>query len=86
MPLHREHWQFVFLFLTVPIQYFIVQQSGSSESFRSHQISVLIKQVQEYYDRWFKVDSWIKWLRSLLESKPALKTCSYNFNFRRTNF
>ena len=69
MPLQREHLQFAFLFLTVPIQYFIVQQSGSSESTRTHQISTLINQVKETYNRWFKVDSWIKWLKSVLESK-----------------
>ena len=69
MPLQREHWQFAFIFLIVPIQYYIVQHSGSSESSRTHQISVLIKQVQEFYDRWFRVESWVKWLRTLLESK-----------------
>ena len=69
MPLQREHWQFAFILLIVPIQYYIVQHSGSSESSRTHQISVLIKQVQEFYDRWFRVESWVKWLRTLLESK-----------------
>ena len=69
MPLQREHLQFAFLFLTVPIQYFIVQQSGSSESTRTHQISTLINQVKETYNRWFRVDSWIKWLKGVLESK-----------------
>ena len=69
MPLQREHLQFAFIFLAVPIQYFIVQQSGSSESTRTHQISALINQVKETYNRWFKVDSWLKWLKSVLESK-----------------
>ena len=69
MPLQREHLQFAFIFLAVPIQYFIVQQSGSSESTRTHQISTLINQVKETYNRWFRVDSWIKWLKGVLESK-----------------
>ena len=72
MPLEVGHLQFAFLFLSVPIQYFIVQQSGSSESHRTHQISVFIKQIKDFYQRWFRVESWVKWLRDLLDGK--LKT------------
>ena len=74
MPLEVGHLQFAFLFLSVPIQYFIVQQSGSSESHRTHQISVFIKQIKDFYQRWFRVESWVKWLRDLLDGK--LKTVS----------
>jgi len=80
MPLEVGHLQFAFLFLSVPIQYFIVQQSGSSESHRTHQISVFIKQIKDFYQRWFRVESWVKWLRDLLDGKlttvSKMENCS----------
>ena len=67
MPLfQREHVQFAILFLCVPIQYFIVQNSGSSESSRTHQISLIVKQIQDFQRYWLSPESWTKWYKKLL--------------------
>merc|ERR1712223_939090 len=66
MPLQREHLQFALLFLCVPIQYFIVQNSGTSESSRTHQISLIVKQIQDFQRYWLSPVSWTKWCKKLL--------------------
>jgi len=66
MPLQREHLQFALLFLCVPIQYFIVQNSGTSESSRTHQISLIVKQIQDFHRYWLSPESWTKWCKKLL--------------------
>jgi hypothetical protein len=66
MPLQREHLQFALLFLCVPLQYFVVQYSGTSESTRSYNISLIIKQIRDFRDSWFKIEPWIEWTKKLL--------------------
>jgi len=69
MPLQRDHIQFVILFLCVPFQYFFVLYTGSSEQSRSYQLSLLVKQIQEFQKDWFTTASWTKWLKeNLLEN------------------
>ena len=64
MPLfQREHVQFAILFLCVPIQYFIVQNSGSSESSCTH---LIVKQIQDFQRYWLSPVSWTKWCKKLL--------------------
>jgi len=64
MPLfQREHVQFALLFLCVPIQYFIVQNSGSSESSCTH---LIVKQIQDFQRYWLSLVSWTKWCKKLL--------------------
>ncbi len=62
MPLQRDQAHFLLLFLCVPLQYFVVQYTGSNESTRSFHISQIVKQAQDFYRDWFKLESWIKWL------------------------
>ena len=42
MPLQREHIQFAVLFFSVPLQYFVVQHMGSSETSRTYAISQMV--------------------------------------------
>ena len=70
MPLQREHLQFALLFLCVPIQYFIVQNSGTSESSRTHQISLIVKQIQDFRKHWLSTESWTQWYRKILLDRP----------------
>lgn len=70
MPLQREHVQFALIFLCVPIQYFIVQNSGSSESSRSHQISLIVKQITDFQKHWLSPESWTKWCQKILLDRP----------------
>ena len=71
MPIQREHFQFFLIFLCVPIQYWIVNQSGSTESARSYQLSLIIQELKDFHTKYFKVESWIKWLKELqVEQRP----------------
>ena len=71
MPLfQREHVQFALIFLCVPIQYFIVHNSGSSESSRTHQISLIVKQIQDFRKHWLSTESWTQWCRKILLDRP----------------
>ena len=70
MPFQREHVQFALIFLCVPIQYFIVQNSGSSESSRSHQISLIVKQITDFQKHWLSPESWTKWCQKILLDRP----------------
>ena len=87
MPLQREHVQFALIFLCVPIQYFIVQNSGSSESSRSHQISLIVKQITDFQKHWLSPESWTKWCQKILLDRPdpgtgTVNSFDYCFNFR----
>lgn len=44
---------------------------GSSESSRTYQLSVLVKEAQDFYVKWFDVRSWSKWLKNLVEEKEG---------------
>ena len=71
MPIQREHFQFFLIFLCVPIQYWIVNQSGSTESARSYQLSLIIQELKDFHTKYFKIESWVKWLKELqLEQRP----------------
>ena len=71
MPIQREHFQFFLIFLCVPIQYWIVNQSGSTESTRSYQLSLIIQDLKDFHTKYFKIESWIKWLREMqVEQRP----------------
>ena len=63
MPLQRDHIQFVIPFLCVPFQYFFVLYTDTSEQSRSYQLSLLVKQIQEFQKDWFTTSSWTKWLK-----------------------
>ena len=78
MPLQREHVQFALIFLCVPIQYFIVQNSGSSESSRSHQISLIVKQITDFQKHWLSPESWTKWCQKILLDRPDPGTGTVN--------
>ena len=78
MPFQREHVQFALIFLCVPIQYFIVQNSGSSESSRSHQISLIVKQVTDFQKHWLSPESWTKWCQKILLDRPDPGTGTVN--------
>ena len=73
MPLfQREHVQFALLFLCMPIQYFIVQNSGSSESSGTHQISLIVKQIQDFQRYWLSPESWTIWYKKLLLDRDTI--------------
>ena len=73
MPIQREHFQFILIFLCVPIQYYIVNQSGSTESSRSYQLSLLIEQIKDFHTKYFKIETWIKWLQEQREHIRAIR-------------
>ena len=73
MPIQREHFQFILIFLCVPIQYYIVNQSGSTESSRSYQLSLLIDQLKDFHAKYFKIESWIKWIQEQRELLKSIK-------------
>lgn len=66
MPIQREQWQFAVLLLCVPIQYFIVQYSGTSETTRTYQISNMVSQIRDFQSRWFRIEPWTRWCQSLV--------------------
>jgi len=68
MPLQREHIQFAVLFFSVPLQYFVVQHMGSSETSRTYAISQMMVDLNKFQNRWFRVDPWKKWCHGLVIS------------------
>ena len=70
MPIQREHIQLAFLLLCVPIQYLVVHYSGSSEDTRSYHISLIVKQVKQFYNHWLTLQSWLKWCKNTLALNP----------------
>lgn len=72
MPLlQRDQLQFAILFLCVPIQYLVVQYSGSSESTRTYHISLIVKQLQDFQQQWFSLETWRQWCLDLLKPVPV---------------
>ncbi len=66
MPLQREHLQLAALLLCVPLQYYVVQYSGSSESTRTYQISLIVNQVKDFHSRWLRIEPWTRWCHRML--------------------
>lgn len=66
MPLQREHIQFAFIVLSVPVQLFLVEYFGSNEATRTFAISRLVNQIGEVKRNWLAMDSWRVWCTRLL--------------------
>jgi len=66
MPLQREHVQFAALFLCVPLQLFLSQYMGSTESNRTYAISKLVSQWTQIRETWLRVEPWRNWCKRLL--------------------
>ena len=76
MPLmERDHFYFAILFLCIPVQYFVIQYSGSSESSRTYRISQIVKEFQEFHTQWLRPESWVKWLKKCLVQDPGQGEC-----------
>jgi len=66
MPIQREHLQFAVILFCVPLQLFLSQYMGSTESNRTYAISQLVTQISQIRETWLRVEPWKKWCTRLL--------------------
>jgi len=66
MPVQREHLQFAVVLFCVPLQMFLTNYMGSTESNRTYAISQLVSQMSTLRDSWLSVEPWKQWCSRLL--------------------
>jgi len=67
--IQREHLQFAVIVMCVPLQLFISNYMGSTESNRTYAISKMVNQVTELRDNWLSAASWRRWCFRLMSSR-----------------